>query len=79
MPQIQFILSMPDIPVVLQRRAHSAYCVKDRRDSTEAVPVVVQRLAPGAVTARSSGVKQLQCSGGGNWGGRRCFVCFLLG
>ena len=68
MPQIQFILFMPDIPVVLQRRAHSANCAEDRRDPTDArvqfwvgfdMPVVVRRLAPG--------------------GGRRGLSAFTLG
>ena len=39
-PQIQFILSMLDIPVVLQRRAHSANCAEDRRDPAGACAVL---------------------------------------
>ena len=45
---------MPDIPVVLLRRAHSANCAEDRRDPTGAcavlggfdMPDVAKRLAP---------------------------------
>ena len=39
-PQIQFILFMPDIPVVPQRRAHSANCAEGRRDPTGACAVL---------------------------------------
>ena len=36
MPQTQFILFVLDIPVVLQRRAHSVNCAADCRDPTGA-------------------------------------------
>ena len=38
--QLQFIFCMPDIPVVLQRRVHSANCAADRRDPTGACAVL---------------------------------------
>ena len=52
-PQLQFVFCMLDIPVVQQRRVHSANCAADRRDPFLVgfgMPVVVQPLAPGSHT-----------------------------
>ena len=71
-PQIRFISSLLDIPVVLQRRVPTVQTLQKTGDSAAPVqflvgfdvPVVVQRLAPGSGQCR-----QL-------WGRQAVFVCF---